>query len=309
MAQAHDAGTTARVARIVVAVNPHASFGRRAGVGERVTARLRAAGHDVVELRESSLARLRAAAARALRDRQAHTLVVVGGDGMVSLGVNVLAGTEAALGLVPTGTGNDTARSLGIPIDDPDAAVELLLARLRLPPRRIDLGAVTCGDITAYFAGALSAGLDALVNERANAMSRPKGASRYTLALVRVLLTFHPVRYRLVVDGDARTTEAMLVCVANGRSIGGGMLIAPDALLDDGALDLVIVDRMPKVRLLRLFPLVFRGEHTERPEVHLRRVRTVSLDASGMVAYADGERIGPLPVQVAVAPGALRVHA
>jgi diacylglycerol kinase (ATP) len=139
-------------------------------------------------------------------------------------------------------------------------------------------------------------------------MTRPRGSHRYTIAMVRELLSFRPVTYRLKVDGVPQTAEAMLVSVANGRSIGGGMKIVPQAEVDDGLLDLFVVDRMPRHRLLRVFPRVFRGEHLSLPEVHITRVRTVELDAEGIVAYADGERVGPLPVEVSVAPAALLLY-
>jgi diacylglycerol kinase (ATP) len=117
------------------------------------------------------------------------------------------------------------------------------------------------------------------------------------------------VRYRLEVDGIGETTEAMLVSVANGRSIGGGMRVTPNAELDDGLLDLFVVERMSKLRLLRVFPKVFRGQHTDLPEVRISRVRQVSIAAETIVVYADGERVGPLPVEVAVVPAALFVLA
>ena len=108
---------------------------------------------------------------------------------------------------------------------------------------------------------------------------------------------------------SSTAVSAMLIAVSNGVSIGGGMKITPDAELDDGELDLFIVSALSKVRLLRLFPRVFSGEHVKEPEVEITRVRTVALQASDIVAYADGERVGPLPVEVEIVPGALRVLA
>jgi len=219
-----------------------------------------------------------------------------------------IAETDIALGIVATGTGNDTARTLGHPIDDVEASIGALEDAFSRGARRIDLGRVRHGGLTTWFAGVLSAGFDAVVNDRANRMTRPRGSQRYTIAMVRELLTFHPVRYRLEVDGVAETRDAMLVSVANGRSIGGGMKIVPDARLDDGMLDLFIVDRMPRLRLLGVFPSVFRGEHTSRPEVHATRARSVRIEAEGIVAYADGERVGALPVEVSVVPEALLLY-
>lgn len=291
--------------RITVAINPNASFGRRRDVGPRVAELLAAAGHQVAMLREPNLELLRRETEDAVA-RGTDALIVVGGDGMVSLGTNLVAGTSTPLGVVASGTGNDMARALGLPLDDADAAVELLLAALQRAPRDIDAARVRHGELTTWFCGALSAGFDARVNERANRMTRPRGPSRYTIAMLRELMSFKPIQYSLVVDGVAREVSAMLIAVSNGISIGGGMKITPDAELDDGELDLFIVSALSKPRLLKLFPRVFSGQHVNEPEVEITRVRSVKLSAADVVAYADGERVGPLPVEVEIVPGALK---
>lgn len=294
--------------RLTVAINPNASFGRRRDVGPRVAESLVDAGYEVAMLREPNLELLRREAEDAVA-RGTDALIVVGGDGMVSLGANLVAGTTIPLGIVASGTGNDMARVLGLPRDDADAAIDRLLAALQREPRVIDAARVRHGALTTWFCGALSAGFDARVNERANRMTRPRGPSRYTIAMLRELLSFKPIRYSLIVDGVAREVSAMLIAVSNGVSIGGGMKITPEALLDDGELDLLIVHALTKPRFLRLFPRVFAGEHVNEPEVEILRVRTVSIAAADIVAYADGERVGPLPVEVEIVPGALRVLA
>ncbi|QIZ98498.1 MULTISPECIES: YegS/Rv2252/BmrU family lipid kinase [unclassified Leifsonia] len=293
---------------VVVAVNPMASFGKRREVGPRVVERLRAAGHSVVALDEANVELLRREAKRAVA-AGADALVVVGGDGMVNLGINIVAQTDIPLGIVPSGTGNDMADGLGIPVSDTEAAIALLLAALQKPPRRIDAGIVRHGGLSTWFGCVLSAGFDATVNERANLMTRPRGRSRYVLALLRELATLRPIPYRVVADGVPLDTDALLIAVANNRSIGGGMRVVPHASLDDGMLDLFVVRDMPKWRFLRLFPKVFSGTHTEIDEVSFLPARTVTIDAPDVVAYADGERIGPLPVEVSVSPGALLVLA
>lgn len=293
---------------VVVAVNPIASFGKRRDVGPRVIERLRDAGHTVVALEEANGELLRREAGRALESGP-DALVVVGGDGMVNLGVNLVAQTDIALGIVPSGTGNDLADGLGIPTADTDAAIARVLAALQAEPRRIDAGIVRHGELSTWFGGVLSAGFDATVNERANLMTRPRGRSRYVIALLRELATLHPIPYTVVADGVPIQRDALLIAVANNRSIGGGMRVVPHASLDDGMLDLFIVKDMPRWRFLRLFPKVFSGTHTGRAEVSFEPVHTVTIDAPGVVAYADGERIGPLPVEVSVVPGALLVLA
>ncbi|HSP75295.1 MAG TPA: diacylglycerol kinase family protein [Cryobacterium sp.] len=293
--------------RLVVATNTAASFGRRGDVGPRVSRALIAAGHEVNSLTAPGFEALGRDVLAALGPH-VDALVVVGGDGMVSLGTNLLAGTERPLAIVPCGTGNDVARGLGIPVDDTDAAIRHLLEALSRPPRAIDAARVRCGDTTSWFAGVLSAGFDAVFNERANRMRRPRGRSRYTLAMLLVLATFRPISYRLTVDGRPRQVRAMLISVANNVSIGGGMRIAPGAVIDDGVLDLFIVSPLSRVGFLRVFPKVFSGTHTTLPQVEITRCRSIRIEADRVVAYADGERIGALPVQIDVVPGALLVH-
>jgi diacylglycerol kinase (ATP) len=155
----------------------------------------------------------------------------------------------------------------------------------------------------------VSAGFDAAVNERANAWRWPRGQARYHLAMLRELASFRAINYTVTADGETWQQAAMLISVANGQSIGGGMKVTPDAVLDDGLLDLFIVSRLSRTGLLKVFPKVFSGGHLGHPAVHIRRVRKVELSADNVVAYADGERIGPLPLTIEVVPGAVRVLA
>ena len=301
---------------LVVAINPSAASGRGAGVGSRTVAALRRAGWAVIALEEDSADALAAAVAAALQTRPI-ALIVVGGDGMAGLGANAVAGTDVPLGIVPCGTGNDMARNLGLPVGDVTGALERLLAALNASldaPRRIDAGLVSGADGgDTWFACALSAGFDAAVNERANRMRRPRGAPRYVVALLRELVAFGPVDYVLTIDGREERIPAVLVSVGNAGSIGGGMRIAPDAELDDGLLYVLIVAPLSRLTFLRLFPRVFRGTHAALPQVRLLRARTIRIAAtgarSGIVAYADGERLGPLPLDIRVVPGALAVLA
>jgi diacylglycerol kinase (ATP) len=293
---------------VVVAVNPEAAFGRHRGVGDEVAAALASAGWRVTLLRESSGERLRAAAGIAL-DSGVHALVVVGGDGMVGMAANLVARSGIPFGIVPTGTGNDMARALGIPVGDPAAAIRHLVAAMDAEPRTIDAGLVHSAAGSVWFACVLSAGFDAVVNERANAMRWPRGASRYVLALIREIATFRPIAYSLCLDGAPADTRAMLVSVGNGASIGGGMRVTPDASLDDGLLDVLVVAPLGRLAFLRVFRKVFAGTHTALPQVTITRARSIRIDAPGVVAFADGEPIGPLPIDVEVVPSALRVFA
>lgn len=297
---------------IAVAVNPRAAFGgsrRRApgSTGDAAVARLRAAGHHVTLLRRRDYAALREAVDAEIA-AGAQALVVVGGDGMVHLGVNAVAHTGIPLGIIPAGTGNDAARGLGLDPQDPGAAVERFLKLCQQPPRAVDLGRVElAGEAPVWFMGALSAGFDALVNERANGWTWPRGPMRYNLAILRELLFLRPLHYSLRVDGSPRRTPAILISVSNGTSIGGGMRITPDAKYDDGRLDLFVVSPVSRLTFLRIYPLVFSGRHTRHPAITIEQVREVQIDVPGVVGYADGERIGALPATVRVDPAALRV--
>jgi diacylglycerol kinase (ATP) len=281
--------------------------------GDRVVAVLREAGYHVTALREKDFDDLVAVTKRAIHGLPtqgedlplpADALVVVGGDGMVSLGVNLIAQTSLPLAIVPTGTGNDLARGLGIPVGDLEASIRHLLTALAAPARPIDLGRITCGEKTTYFAAILSAGFDAIVNERANSMSWPRGKSRYTLALLLELIGLKSVQYSLVIDGVASTVGANLISIANNTSMGGGMLVTPDASLTDGLLDVFVLQPVSRLRFLRLFPRVFAGTHVSEPEVLIERGKRIRLEAAGIVTYADGERVGPLPVDVEVVTAA-----
>lgn len=237
---------------------------------------------------------------------EVDALVVVGGDGLVHLAIQALAGTGVPMGLVPSGTGNDVARYLDLPRRDPEAATHALVRALRSGSRRT-LDLARAGD--KHFVTVLCAGFDAKVNERANRMTRPRGQMRYNVATLAELRTFTPIAYTLDLDGETRTLEAMMVSVGNGPSFGGGLRITEGALLDDGLLDVVLIKPMSKPELVRTYPKLFTGAHVNHPLYEHHRVRRVTVAAPGIVTYADGERFGPLPLTVECAPGALEVLA
>ena len=290
--------------RIGLIVNPTSGKGRGARIGAEVAARLAADGHEVLDLSDETAAAARdrglAAVASGL-----DVLAVTGGDGIVNLGVNLCAGTGTALAIVAAGTGNDIARGLGLPVHDPLAAAAVIGNG---GVRAID--AARCHDDFGdprWFAGVLGAGFDSIVNERANRWGWPRGRMRYNLAIARELPVFKPIPYVIEVDGRRQETEAMLVAVGNGPSYGGGMRVCPDARLDDGELDVMVLHRITIPEFLRVFPTVFKGTHVNHPAVEVLRGRRVTLEAAGIMAYADGERFAPLPMTCEAVPGALRV--
>ncbi|MGL5858594.1 MAG: diacylglycerol/lipid kinase family protein [Angustibacter sp.] len=315
-----------RQMRVALAVNPTSGRAKGADHAVQVTMALTAAGVRVHDVSGSDAASTAQRAARAAQDG-VDAVVVVGGDGMVHLGANVCAGTGVPLGIVAAGTGNDIAASLGLPVGDVPAATTTILDGLAGSVRWIDVArrtdlAPTDGPAdertdpaspptghqqAPVFVGVLCGGFDARVNERANGWRWPRGKLRYSLATARELPVFRPLDYHLELDGQAWRTDAMLVAVGNGTRYGGGMRITPDASLDDGLLDVLVVSRVSVPELLRVFPRVFRGTHLDHPAVTVRQAKRVRLSAPDVVAYADGERFGRLPVAIEVDSAALGV--
>jgi diacylglycerol kinase (ATP) len=285
--------------KIAVLTNPASGKGKGSSVAATVVPRLADAGFEVRSLvgRDADEA---SDLARGAVEDGIETLVVVGGDGMVHLAAQVLAGSATRLGLIPAGTGNDVARALDVPRKDPLAATDVIIGGRE---RSIDLARIG----HRYFVTVLAAGFDAIVNERANEMTWPRGQMRYNLATLAELRTFEPIPYVLEVDGEQHRFEAMMVAVGNTESFGGGMRITHGAVMDDGVLDVVAIMPMKKLELIRTFPKLFSGAHVQHPKYRHYSGRTITVAAPGIVAYADGERIAALPLTVETAPAALRV--
>lgn len=284
---------------VALLANPSAGRGRGARLRARVADRLRSGGLEVVDLwprdGDHAVELARAAVATGI-----DGLVVTGGDGTFHLGLQAVAGTHVPIGLVPAGTGNDVARVMGVPLGDPDAAADLVVAG-----RTTSADAARCGD--RWFMTVLAAGFDAVVNERANQMVWPRGQMRYNIATVAELRTFRPLPYVLELDGVTRTLDAMLVAVGNGPSFGGGLRICEGADLRDGLLDVVVIRPVSRWELVRTYPKLFTGGHTTHPQYEHHRARRVTVAAPGVVGYADGERLGALPMTVECVPGAVKV--
>jgi diacylglycerol kinase (ATP) len=232
----------------------------------------------------------------------ADLVAAAGGDGTLGEVVNGLAGTGTRLGVIPLGTGNDFVRTLGLRADDLPGAVHTLFHGT---PKPIDLG--RCGD--RWFLNVAGCGFDAVVAERVNrGFRRLRGTSTYLAALCQSLLAFRPAAFTLTLDGETRTQRAMLCSVANARAYGGGMLIAPDAQLDDGLFDVCLLGEVGTLEFLRAFPRVFRGTHTSHPKVTMLRARHVRVESDPpLPVFVDGEVIGRTPTEFTLAPRALEV--
>lgn len=292
--------------RALLACNPAARGGRGARALPAVRDRLGQAGVEVEVHRTSSLADARKTACDAAG--MVDAVVAMGGDGMVGACAAGLADAgpdvRAALGVVPAGGGNDVARALGLPVDDPLAAARLLPELAR---RRVDLARAD----GRRFLNVAGAGFDAEVNRLANERLRRAPATlRYVGALVAKLAVERPSRFTLTLDGRAEELAAWLVVVANGRSYGGGMRVAPDARLDDGVLDVVVIGDLSKASFLATFPKVYSGRHVEHPLVAVHHASRVELAADRpRTVYADGEHAGELPMVFEVEPSAVTVLA
>jgi diacylglycerol kinase (ATP) len=284
---------------IALLTNPTAGKGRGGRVRDRALARLRAGGLVVRNLQGRDADESLDLARQCVADG-VDGLVVCGGDGMVHLALQAVATSSTPLGMIPAGTGNDVARYFDIPRRDPEAAADIVLAGRT---RTVDLARSG----TRYFMTVLAAGFDAVVNERANRMTWPKGQMRYNIATLAELRVFEPLPYTLQLDDREVRLEAMLVAVGNGPSFGGGLRITEGAELDDGLLDVVIIKPITKPDLIRTYPKLFKGTHVHHPQYEHHHVRSVTVAAPGIVSYADGERFGPLPLTVECVPGALTV--
>ena len=342
--------------RLGVVINPTSGKGRGAMVGREVVDRLVATGHDVWDLSGNSADLALEHCRRAVKVGL-EALIVVGGDGMVHMGVQAVAGTNVPVGIVAVGTGNDFATKLGLPIAEPAAALSLVMEALDAGDKgllAVDAIAVTGAGLSRrrrsddesaepvrWVAGAVSAGLDAAVNERANAMLRPRGSSRYVIAAVRELAAYRAWQYRIEFehvqgdaagiakileldgftdqgpepDGDGRRliweSDGALVTAANGSTFGGGIPVAPGASVTDGLMNVVLAGDVGKAGTTTLFPALLRGKHFAHPLVREVVARSVNIAPGGTEhlpsAFGDGEHLGTLPLRAELVRGALKV--
>ena len=288
---------------LVVVANPAAGHGKAGKLIGSVTTALHRLGvpHEIrVSESGPDVERL----ARAASEDGAKIVAALGGDGTASLAANGILGTGTALAALPAGTGDDFAKAIGV--GKLGTAIELLA-----DPKTADLDVieVTAGVTTRSFLNIAGAGFDSEVNETANGMTIKLGATgTYVVALVKTLSRFSPAAFVVTVDGERMEGDAMLVEVGSGRWTGGGMRVLPDAVMNDGLLDVCIVRALSKAAFLRAFPRVFTGSHTTHPKVTMRTGTRVEVEADRRVlVYADGEAVGPLPAIFEIRPSALPV--
>ncbi|MBC7463089.1 MAG: YegS/Rv2252/BmrU family lipid kinase [Actinobacteria bacterium] len=280
-----------------VVINPIAGRGKGALLGTRVTKYLKS--HEIeFEIASGTTAALtRKYLQEIVANNRCKGVIAVGGDGLVNLAIQEISRTKIPLAVIPAGTGNDFCRTLGWGMDEVESILEVVLSS---PPQSIDLGLVN----GSWFGAILSTGFDSVVNERANTMSWPKGRMKYNLAMLLELFGFKPHHYEISIDGVLRSTKAMLIAVGNGVSYGGGMKVCPGARIDDGNFDIMILKPISTFEFLRVFPKVYAGTHVTHPAVEIHRGSQVVINAPA-VAYADGERVGPLPAHATCVADAL----
>lgn len=284
-----------------VVVNPAAGRGRTRKLLSSIEARAAASGAKVAVSMSADAPVVLAREAAAI----GHDLVACGGDGLVAAVAGVAADTGRRLAIVPTGAGNDFARGLGY---DPKHPLDAFDALEHGRDRVVDLGRVN----GRWYTCVTASGFDAEANRWANTVHRLSGTALYVAAVLRTLAVYQPHPFRLTVDGETHDIKAWLVAVGNGPSYGGGMNIAPAAVLDDGLIDVTVVGEMTRAQMLWNFPSVFKGTHVSHPKVRTfraERVELASLDPSvPMDVYADGERVGPLPATMEAVRNALTVR-
>ena len=295
------AGAKRRLYVLILAINPLSGRGharKRALVAEKY---FTGHGIPVIILEGESLVDFRQKFIHELSRQSISGVVAFGGDGFIHEIIQHVVPRQIPLGVIPCGTGNDFARSIGVQRLSLTGQLDRIVGN---DPQFIDLGRVG----QTWFAAILSSGFDALVNERANVMRWPKGRMRYNVAMIEKIVALKAHSYRIALDGEFIDVQATLVTVANGASYGGGMKICPDAKIDDGYFDVMVLAEVSRTELLKVFPKVYSGKHVGHPAVTIYRCREIEIIGSGS-SFADGEPISSLPLSATCISNALKVWA
>lgn len=305
---------SSRRPKLTIVVNPRSGRGRAGRLLPKVSAELIRCLPEVslrvrrttsyADAREQALQVVAEAAAPEPGQRP-DILVMMGGDGMASLGINACANSHVQLGIIPAGTGDDFARGMGLP-REPLAAARVVAAGVA---RQVDLALVS-GDIAdgssqRYVGCIVSSGYDAKVNHRVNSTPHFLGQFNYGWAVLTEIAKLRALNYRVVIDGQPRELAAILIAVANAGYFGGGIHMCPNADPTDGLLDLTIIGPASRWDLIRLFPKLFRSDFIEHPAISYMRAKEVILDGDGLIPMADGEDLGSVPLRITSAPAVL----
>ncbi|MEA4883970.1 MAG: diacylglycerol kinase family protein [Clostridia bacterium] len=270
--------------RLKVVLNPRAGGGRAASEEEVARRALTEAGIQFdIELTQGPGDGVRIA--RVAAERGYDVVAAMGGDGTTNEVVNGIADSGATLAVIPAGSGNDFANALGIPRNDVAAACRAIVHGDR---RRIDL----CRVNEHYFISSFGIGFDAQVTRAANEKFKfLKGVWVYVFAVLNTIWTYRPALMRILADDCEIRLSPLLVAATNWKSYGGGMMICPEASIDDGLFEMCVVDNMPVLRFLYCFPRVMKGTHVHTmPEVRAFRASSLRIECSRPEAFhIDGE--------------------
>ena len=297
----------------VFLVNPasaNGATGRRWAELERRAAVLGLEGETMVSERPGHLSELALEAVA----RGATSLVVVGGDGTVHEVVDGVVGAglgdRVELGMIPLGTGRDFARSLRIPRRFEDAVEVARAGRLRT----VDVGRATyagpAGEARAHFANFAGAGISGGIAARANRTTKALGGKvSFFWATLAVFSRWQPSEMTITIDGIERQARLLEALAMNGDYTAGGMWVAPEASLEDGSFDVVLIGEFSKAEFATTFPKIYRGRHVTHPKVEIVRARELRVDApEPLPIVLDGEQPGTTPVRFELLPAALRVR-
>ena len=280
--------------RLQLVVNPTAGGGRAAKRLPAVEQAL--ARHDLVVTPTRSLEHADELVAQAVDDDR--VVVAMGGDGLVGRVAGAVAAADGVMAALPGGRGNDFCRMLGIP-SNPVAACALVSGGV---PTKVDLAEAN----GVPFVGIASIGFDSDVQERVLRTRVPLGQLVYLYGALATVFSWNHARFQVTVDGERQEVHGWSVAVANSGFYGGGMHLAPDASVTDGALEVVTTSATSRRHFLSTLPKVFKGTHVADPCVSVRRGATVELSADRPFrVFADGDPVATLPCTVTVRPGAL----
>ena len=295
------AGAKRRLYVLILAINPISGRGYARRKAKKASQHFSSLGIQTIEVEGETLSDFRSRFSAELRNESVTGVIALGGDGFIHEVIQHLVSRNLPLGVIPCGTGNDFARSLGIHQLSFEKQLEVIGNPIT---KSIDLGLVG----KSWFAAILSSGFDALVNERANLMTWPKGRMKYNIAMIEKLIALKSHPYRIRLDQSEIHIEATIVTVANGASYGGGMKVCPEASLEDGLFDVMVLGKVSRFELLKVFPKVYRGTHVGHPAVTFYRCSEIEIDGFGS-SFADGEPVSQLPLTATCVSGALKVWA
>jgi diacylglycerol kinase (ATP) len=287
-------------------VNPNAGKKRGALAAEQAASLLRAAGKEVEMVLTEEAGHAVTLAAQ-IDSSEVEGVIAVGGDGTLFEVVNGLFQRDESVlppvGQIPVGTGNSFIKDLGIESIE-DAVEKIVNGNLR----RVDLGKFSCSDGTYFFVNILGAGFVSNVASRATKYKK-LGAFSYVLGVLGELAALNATPLRIDIDGETYEREAIFVEICNSRLTGGNMIMSPDSILDDGLLDVVIVSKVTRRKLLRLFPTLFKGTHVHNESVEVVRGKHITVESTELLGLnIDGETFGKTPMEINVVPGAIEMY-